>query len=194
MIPGMNIVSRFSNRLDKSYLGQSLKRGMGESFGVYYHKGKSLGFLGLGRRGAIAGAGSTASRMAWGGFGLASTLFFMYQGYKEEGILGAAKGGATAVATTTAITTALKLARNPMVLGAALVAAGGYGYYKFGKAAIKHGKRMRGLDFGAATADVMGDTSVLTERSRAMSALASTHINGRIALGQEAVLTHTSYR
>lgn len=187
-----------NDRLSRSFLGASLQRGVGESFGFNYGKGGvSQGFLGLrgnplSRGKGLSGVGRMGGSLAMRGLGLAFTINQMYQGYKEEGVLGAVKGGAESIVWNTAFQAAARAAPGLVAVG--IIGGAGYGAYRFGEAAQAHRKRVRGLEFGTGPTDMMNSFGAVTERQRAQNALYSTHINGRMAIGNEGQLLHSSYR
>jgi hypothetical protein len=201
-------------RLGTSFLGKHLVRGAGEAFGMQYTKaGISRGFLGLGKKPLTTalrmpqafyktatkrGIGTAASKIGLkGAFRLAAplyTAFSMYQGYQEEGVWGAAKGAAESVLGAAAFNVGAAILGGPVMWGIAAAAVVGGGAYAFGEAAQEHRKRIRGLEFATASMDVIGSAGALTDRARAMQALSNSHVNGRIALGNEGLLMHSSYR
>lgn len=201
-------------RMGQSFLGRHLLRGAGEAFGVQYSKaGVSRGFMGLGKkplqtalrmpgafyktarkRGMDAAMSKVGMKFAGRALAPGIAAFQIYQGYQEEGIYGAAKAGAEAVLFQTAFNVGKAvLGSGAMWMGAG-VAAAGYGYYKFGEAAQEHRKRIRGLEFASTSMDMVNSAGALTHRAAAVRQLEMSPLNARIALGNEAMLTHTSYR
>jgi len=83
---------------------------------------------------------------------------------------------------------------NPYTLA---LGAGIYGYYKLQEyvqdtdRAIARDKQVRGLELGAPIQDAFGTISTLRQRS--LQAIQNTHVNGRMAFGNEAALLHSSY-
>jgi hypothetical protein len=57
--------------------------------------------------------------------------------------------------------------------------------------AIDRNKQVRGLELGRPIQDQFGTISTLRQRS--LNALQNTHVNGRMAFGQEAALLHSSF-
>jgi len=199
--------------------GRAFKQGVGESFGfVYGEAGQSHGFLGLkksfgqatrqewikdsGRAlwksGVKGNAWKTAakrgigSKMMWARGGGALMLGMMahdvYSGYQEEGLYGAAKGFGSS-ALTWGVMKAAAAAVGGVTLGVAAVGVGAVaGGYEIGEASQAYAKRMRGVEMGAPVVDPYG--SIATTRQRSLAALQNTHINGRMAMGNEGVLMH----
>lgn len=213
-----NAASRFNN----SYTGGVLGRGTAESLGWSYSstrgmKGKSEGFLGwregldryrkastaagATRTGALrtgVGKGLRAAR-AFGGagitgaLGIAFTAYEVSQGYKEEGVWGAAKGFGYSVAGQ-AIPRFIFGAGLGGIAAGGIVGAAAVGTYALGEAAISHAKKLRHLEMGGGNnLDAINSVGAATSRQRSLAALQNTHLNGRMALGNEASLLHTSY-
>ncbi len=177
----------------QSFAATVLKRGALESVGFYHEGGVNKGFLGLAERGAARGFLSTAAKA----LPLAFTGVLAYQGYQEEGIWGATKGVAESIAYSAAWHGGEALLGSGLMAGltgVAAIAAVGVAAYGFGEAAQAHRKRLTGLEFGSPSVDMLNSAGALTSRARAMNALHSTHINARIAIGNEALLGHTAYR
>jgi hypothetical protein len=190
-------------------------RGVKESLGWYYEGTVNRGFMGLGKSPMKRAArmprqfAKLAGRKGFGAVakhGLSrigkvvpflGTAYMAYSGYQENGVMGAVGGIAESMAYSVAWQAGSALVGSTALAatgGIAIAAAGAYGYYKFGEAAQEHRKRVTGLEFGAGSTDVLMGAGALTARQRAMSALNSTHINARIAIGNEALLTHSSYK
>lgn len=201
-------MSAFNQRLDRSYLGRQLKIGAKESFG-FYHEGFSsraqgYGFLGMkGAVGDIRAKGFKAGMAGkWGRFGggtLAAlgTAAWAYQGYQQSGVLGAAKGIGESVAWNWGIRAAAgALGAGAATIGVATVGiAAAYGTYALGEAARKHAKSLNQLEFGTSQImDALGSAGAATSRQRSVMALQNTHLSGRMAMGNEAVLMHTSFK
>lgn len=214
----MNRFSRFTNN---TLVGQSLKHGTLESLGFniegFGRKAVNKGFFGTGlgasaagkialakeaekqaasgvTRGLLGRAGGAALR----GLGGISTAYFMYQGYKEGGILGAAKEGAYSIAASTAfqyVGAALGGAGMAVVGGAAAIAAGGYASYALGEAGRRHASGLRQLEMGQQDQmqAALSSAGAATMRQRSVMALNNTHLNGRMSLGQEGYLIHRSF-
>lgn len=177
----------------QSFSKTILKRGALESMGFYHEAGINKGFLGLSEKGASRGVFSTAAKA----LPLAFTGVLGYQGYQEEGVWGATKGIGESVAYSAAWHAGEALLGSGLMAGltgVAAIAAAGVAVYGFGEAAQAHRKRLTGLEFGSPSVDMLNSAGALTSRARAMNALHSTHINARIAIGNEALLGHTAYR
>lgn len=133
----------------------------------------------------------TLGKLGMRNIGLAYTGYMAYEGYKQEGLWGAAKGVGESIASNAMF----RMLWNPYVAGAALVAAGGYGAYKLGQAAEKHVRSLKTLEMSDNyTMGVVQTAGAMTMRQRSMQALQNTHLNARMALGNEALLMRTSYR
>jgi len=141
-------------------------------------------------KGGVKMLGRTAGAMAGRAIFPAFTAYSIYEGYQSGGIIGAAKAGATEAA----IWGGFKLAgavlggASTTIVGAA--AAGLAGYYAVGEAAQAHVKGLRSLEMGAPVKDPYGTGATL--RARSMQALNSSAVNGRMAMGNEALLMHDS--
>jgi hypothetical protein len=198
--------NRFNTRLDRSYLGRQLKVGTKEAFGHYYEGfgsgAQSYGFLGM--KGALgdirakgfrAGMSGKWGRLAGGTLSIAGTASLAYEGYKEGGVFGAAKGIGTSVAWNWGTRAAVGVIGAPVTAALAVGTAAAIGTYAVGEAARKHVKSLGQLEFGSNNMmDVIGSAGAATSRQRSVMALQNTHLNGRMALGNEAVLMHTSFR
>lgn len=208
-------LSSANARLGRSYMGRAFQRGTMESFGFYHEGTVNKGFLGLGPkpmerlRGMPTEVGKVVSRrgkmglLKWGGTRLGAaapligTAFMAYSGYQQEGVWGAAKGVAESAAYSTAWHAGAGLVGTGALITAGVVAAGAagaFGYYRFGEAAQASQKRRRDIEMGSADMDLLGNMGTHTARARAMAALNNSHINARIAIGNEALLTHSSFR
>jgi hypothetical protein len=202
--------TRFSN----TYTGGVLKRSTAESLGWSYSslrgmKGKSEGFLGwkkglsdyraakatstgTGLRTGVGRGLKSFGRAAFGGaVGIAFTAYEVSAGYKEEGVWGAAKGAGWGIAGQ-AVPRYLLGASG--VAATAVIGAAAIGTYALGEAAISHAKKLRHLEMGGGNnLDVINSVGAATSRQRSLAALQNTHLNGRMAIGNEASLMHTSY-
>jgi len=123
-------------------------------------------------------------------FGVAFTAAAMYQGYQEEGAWGAAKG----LGQMAAFNIAMRMIPSTAMLPLTAAAAAGVYVYGSGEMAKEHIKQLRRIEFGGPQInDVLNSAGVATTRQRALSALQNTHLNGRMAMGNEAILMHSSY-
>jgi hypothetical protein len=116
------------------------------------------------------------------------TAYMMYEGYQQQGIWGAAKGLGESIAYTAAFKAAAAVLGSAGVAAGAAVAAGAVGGYMMGEAAQAHLKSLRNVEMGAPIVDTFG--TVATMRQRSLMALNQTHINGRMAIGNEGALMH----
>lgn len=120
--------------------------------------------------------------------GNAFTLYEVYRGYQEGGVMGAAKGFGVSYGFNLASRLLLKSTLGPV----AAVAAVGIGTYQFGKKAGEYGKKMSGLEMATPYIDQFG--TMATMRQRSLQAIQNTHLNGRAALGSEAQILHKVLR
>lgn len=145
------------------------------------HQYVGRNFLGPAMIGAAKGIwGGAKAGWAFGG-----ALAGAEAGWLASGTMGLfmGAGGATVAALL-----------NPVTL---TIAAGAYGYNKAAEyiqhtdRAIARHKQVRGLELGGPIQDQFGTISTLRQRS--LQALQNTHVNGRMAFGQEAALLHSSF-
>jgi len=212
-----NRMSGLGSSLNKSSIGRGVLTGSASAFGFEYKYGKmangtkgilNRGFLGLRDQnlgykhrlgylenkinsgGWKVGAGVVGGTLLKG-LGAAFTIGSIYSGFKEGGIGGAINEGAFAVGSNIAFDMAIgALGLENVMLPATVIAAAGYAGYKFGDAAKDYGKSLKRMEMGAPIADMFG--TVATTRQRSLQALQNTHINGRMALGNEGMLLHTN--
>ena len=164
--------------------------------------------VGLGK--LPAGIG-TVGKVIGRGLGPVFTLWDAYQGYKEGGITGAAMNVGKNFAYTYAMGYAASLAGSvgATALGVATVglglgAAGVVGYAGMTGQSVAnvlsplarpwvhdYAKRFRNLEMGAPVADPFG--TVATMRQRSIMAIQNSRINGRNAIGSEALLMYQPY-
>lgn len=166
--------------------------------GIFRSAGKAgyrtarSGVMSLRSQGLRAGAKSIGGGV--GRFAMKSvpglfTAYSVMEGYQEGGIWGGIKGGAESVAMNAAFRmagAALGGATTPLMIAA----AAGYAGYKFADAARDYGRNLKKVNMGAPIVDQFG--TIATTRQRSLQALQNTHINGRMALGNEGMLTHTN--
>jgi len=133
----------------------------------------------------------TAGKMFGSAIGMAFFAYDVHAGYKKGGLMGAAVGGAENIATFAAWEVGTAVLGGSLMWGTAGLAAAGVAGYALGETAISKEKRLRNLEF--ATGDSVFSAGAFTSRQRAMMALQNTHLNGRMALGNEAMLMHSSY-
>jgi len=200
----------FNARLEGSAMGRALKMGTMESFGWHFAGTESQGFLGLrGELGSVKGMKGVAGNIRKGGLGLVgrtlgkslgllSTAYFAYEGYQQEGVWGAAKGVGESIAYSAAFNYVVGAAGGTALAFAAPVAgiaALAGGAYMLGEAGIKHKKGLRDLEMGGGDQMMQAVTSAgaATARQRAVMALNNTHVNGRMALGNEGFLMHRGF-
>jgi len=175
-----------------SNIGRDFRRGAGEMAGFRYQKDaagilRNTGFLGRKMSGmGMKPLGGFGKAMT--GLGLAWGVADAFQAYREEGAWGAAKSGAGSLAMGGAFRVVTGIAGRalsgfgPVAVAAAAV----YGTYALGNAAKMHVKRLKGLEMGRNIPDPFGTVSTIRQRS--LQAIQNTHINGRLALGNEAML------
>jgi len=195
------MLQAFTKQASQGLFGRGFKAGMMESVGFHMENvGSGLGrsYTNHGFLGRKLAGGWRANKLAIGGnaLGLAAMGYSMYQGYKEGGLVGAAKEGVIGAATWGAVkgTWNYAMGAGNLAMGAGLgigaVAAGAYGYYRAGEAGQKYAKRLRNLEMGADIVDNFGTMS--TMRGRSIDAIQSSRVNGRNGLGNEAALMHVS--
>jgi len=183
-------VLKAATSFGKTVGGSAFGRGMGRAVGFEYKAGKSMGFLGRKMPGGMFGAGKFRFGMRL--LGPAFLGANIYSGFQEGGVLGAAKEGATELGFWGAFEAGSAILTNPITIAGAGMAAAGYGYYKLGEASRKHRKRLRSLEMGSDLVDRFG--TMTTMRQRSLSAMQKSHINGRLAMGNEALLLSGMYR
>jgi hypothetical protein len=176
----------------RSNIGKDFRRGVGEMAGFHYQKDaagilRNTGFLGR----KMSGMGMKPLGMfgkAMTGLGLIWGITDAVDAYREEGAWGAAKSGAGSLAMGGAFRVATGIAGRALSgLGPVGVAAAAvYGTYQLGEAAKVHVKRLRGLEMGRDIPDRFGTISTIRQRS--LQAIQNTHINGRLAIGNEAMI------
>jgi hypothetical protein len=171
--------------------GRAFIQGVGESLGWAYEKGASQGFMGwkLPKGGPFAGGLSGIAGRAL--FPL-MTAFGAYQGYKEGGVFGAAKSVAADAAMWGGLRAAAAVLTTPALIAAGGVGSIAYGTYALGEAAKSYVSRSRNLEMSSDVVDTFGTLN--TMRQRSISAIQNTHINGRLAMGNEALLLASHYR
>lgn len=126
--------------------------------------------------------------------GLAATAYLAYEGYQEEGVWGAAKGVGESVMWSAGARMAGALLGGGFVTGS--VAAGvGLGVYAMGEAGRSHAKRLKDVEMGGGMKimEALSSHGAATMRQRAVMALNNTHLNGRMAMGNEGLIMHTPY-
>lgn len=175
-------------RMGKNRFGRALQYGLGD-------------MTGFAREGVFTVNPAKATRMKglFGrGMGPAIMLASAAYGYSQDGF----KGMATSLAIDTAYSVAPRMigallgGAAGMVAGGAILAYGiGTGGYALGQAAQNKGRSLRGLELGGGQImDAIGSSGAATMRQRSLSALQNTHLNGRMAMGNEAILLHRRMR
>jgi hypothetical protein len=212
---GMNFSKTINNtkqsilgqRLAKSTIGKHFTEGVLQNYGFEFENGKRT-FLGFDTSTGFKGAkaefmaarsagqmGSFVSKRAFAGLGLLWSGYSIYQGFQEGGITGAVKRAGEEALTAGAFNVGLKLAGglvNPWAIGAATAVGIGMSGYQVGESARANGKRIRNLEMGGEVMDRFG--TIATMRQRSLQALQNSHLNGRMALGNEAALIHNPAR
>ena len=182
----------FSRRLGKSHIGRSIQMGAAESLGVVYKgqtfgtKAVSEGFMGL-------KGGASFGKALPGVLGLGFTAIMAHEGYQQQGVWGATKGVAES-ALWSALPRLAGGLINPGTMAVGAVAALGYGAYQLGEAGKAHHKRLRDVEMSVMSPDVFNSHGAATMRQRSVMALQNTHINGRMAMGNEGMIMHTPFR
>lgn len=187
--PIKNAVNRFA----ATNVGKKFSRGVlstigytaGENGGKWFWRSIPEAFsTGIAENGLAVGIARGAMHTAGALFGPAFVAMDMYKGYRENGITGALVGGAKGVLEMGM----WELVDIGSLLPAAPIAATAMIGYGVGEAAIAHQKKLRRLEMGMPQIDRFG--TIATSRQRSLQALQKTHINGRLALGNEALLMH----
>jgi hypothetical protein len=175
--------------------GRSFIQGVGETFGMHYNKGVSMGFMGRKAPGGIFAGGKGVGGRAAGFLGRAAfplfTAYSAYSGYQEGGVAGAVRNVTTDALIWGGMRAGWAMIGGPATLVAAGIAGAGYGVYRLGEAARKQERRVRGLELGADVVDRFGTLS--TMRQRSLQAIQNSHLSGRMALGSEALLLSSPY-
>jgi len=120
----------------------------------------------------------------------AFTAVSMYSAYQEGGVGAALKAGATEAAVWGGLKLAGAIIGSTTTAAIGGVAALGFGYHALGTAAKSYRKGLQNLEMGAPVKDPYGTTATL--RARSLQALNSSAVNGRMAMGNEALLMHDS--
>lgn len=151
----------------------------------------SLEAVGLEMRGIKSVFGEGALRR-WGGrlFMGGFTAYSMYEGYQHGGVLGAIKGGIREVAVFGAMRVVGEVA-GASVLGSlatpiAIGATAGYGAYKALEYGQSRTRALRETEFITPVTDPYG--TGYTMRQRSLASIQKSYLNGRMAMGNEAVL------
>jgi len=142
-------------------------------------------------KGGKGAALKMGGKFAMKAFPLAMTGMFAYQGYKEGGITGAVGGVAESIAYSAAFHYMGATLSNPLTWIVAGGAAVGVGAYAAGEKAQAYRRGMKTLEMGANVVDPFGTAATLRQRS--LMALQNSKINGRMGLGNEALIMHRSF-
>lgn len=122
---------------------------------------------------------------------IVSTVAMAYSGYQGNGMVGAVEGIAESMLTNAGIRQAATLLSNPVTLTLAGIAAAGAATYALGEAGRAHAQGLRNLEMGGPQIqEALSSAGAATMRQRSMMALNNTHLNGRMAMGNEAALMH----
>lgn len=167
---------------------------------------KSLARVVGGQAPVKMGAGAAArgaARVAFGTAGraipLVATAYFAYEGYQQEGAWGAAKGIGESALWSAAIHYGMAAvggtAAAAVLAPVAAIGAGIGGAYVMGEAGRAHAKGLRQMEMGQSDQmqAAVGSAGAATMRQRSLMALNNTHLNGRMALGNEGFLMHRSF-
>jgi len=149
---------------------------------------------------ALGAAMKSPGRMAVRGLGsvlgLGMVAMEAYHGYQEGGVLGAATAAGKEAAMwammgvgETAFASMTGFSASAVFLPVAVAAGAAYGGYKAMKYGGEVSKNLRNLDMGTPMIDPHGFGH--TMRQRALMGIQRSHINGRMALGSEAVIMST---
>lgn len=184
--------------------------GVGGAFSRYrqsgmHSTGKTWAMGELGFEKNKAGKWGQAQGLLGKWAGRAFIGYSAYQGFKEGGVGGAAMGVGTHMATTYAFgaawgavkTGAAALAASPALpIVAGVAAIAGATAYSYRRELMRpyvnaHMKKHAKLEMGTAPLDPYGNVS--TMRQRSLQAINNSHLNGRVALGNEANIMYTPY-
>jgi hypothetical protein len=190
----LDYFSDMGRKFTSTAIGRGFTAGAGDALGFYTPKmggrvgsylgiNESLGEMGMKNRvgTTLRGAGRLARQ---GRFGAASRALYKQsaRGFRALGTniaFNAIPHMAAAVLGTMAVGVAT---------GLATVGAAGYA---LGEAGIAHRKRLRATEFATTGAvDALSSVGAATNRQRAVMALNNTHLNGRMAMGNEGFLMH----
>lgn len=204
----MNIAGKYagySNWVQKNWLARELNKAASAPFGWEYNKrGISRGFMGMkgwkaesrmARQQGAKGYGKMAGRMGFRAAGGIFSAYSVVSGFEEGGIAGGLEGIMQSSAMNIGIQLAVGGGLNPLGLATLAATATVYGGYKFLEASqknLKDLKKMEIVDNGLLGAS--RSQGAYTMRQRSLNALQNTHINGRMHMGNEALMHHTSYR
>lgn len=170
--------------------GRQLQEALRLNQGLSY-KNISEGVRSTGRGSVAKLAGKTGLSILKRPFGLlapAMTAAAMYSGYQQGGVTEALKQGFSSGAEWAAFSLATKVLGGTALYGIGAITAAGYGAYQFGQASRQYRQRLRHIEMGASMIDPFGTSATLRQRS--LQALNNSHINGRLAVGNEAILLH----
>ena len=142
--------------------------------------------LGLNALGRIAGT-------AFGAYAIYSGVS---RGYQQGGVTGAIAGGAKEAAMwagmhvgATAFASATGMSVGSVLLPAAIIGGLAYGGYKATEYGRDEYKKIGRTEFVAPLVDPLGTGH--TMRQRSLMAMQKSHINGKLAIGNEALLLHS---
>jgi hypothetical protein len=192
---GWNIEGWGRNAVNKGFLGRH--QWADEYAGITRNKYGAITKTAQ-HAGGLRGLGRAAFGTLMRSVGLLSTAYFAYEGYQQEGVWGAAKGIGEGVAWSTGIHYAMAATSGAAaaVMGVgAIAAAGAVGTYALGEAGRAHAKGLRQLEMGQQDQmqNAVHSAGAATMRQRSLTALNNTHLNGRMALGNEGFLMHRSF-
>ena len=138
-------------------------------------------------------------RAAGTAIGLAFVGAEYYRGWQEGGIIGATTAAGKEVAMwgmmglgEAAMSSILGAGASSFVLPAAIAVGAAYGGYQALKAGKEVSKNLRHLDMVTPTTDPHGFG--YTMRQRSLMAIQKSYINGRMSIGNEALLMHGGMR
>ena len=121
--------------------------------------------------------------------GLVSTAAMAYSGYQQNGAMGAARGVGESIAWN--VVPRMIGVGLPAMLSMGAVAAVGLGGYAVAQAGRAHAKGLRTLEMGTPQIlEALSSVGSATMRQRSLMALNNTHLNGRMAMGNEAAWMH----
>jgi hypothetical protein len=189
--------------LSRTGAGRVVQRGIAMDFGFEQPGNKGpFKFMGGAFEGARQGGWSqiaknvggsnlaVAGKLALRGLPMLFAGANILHGFRQNGLTGAGSAVIENAMWGVGFEAAKTLLWNPIGIGLAGVAVGAFAYKKFHDNAIKYGRGLRRVEMGSGLGvdDPFG--SVATLRQRSLMALQNTHLNGRMALGNEAAMLH----
>jgi hypothetical protein len=206
--------NRYKTWSQSHWLTRQFNQGLGESFGWEFDKrGQNRGFLGmkgrqsgrpfsglqselkLARKGGWKGIAKFGGGMALRGAGILFSASYIAQGFQEGGITGGLSATVESAAMARLWHFGGKALMNPLGIAAMATVGTAVAGYKFLQASQKNLRNLQKLEM--VDNQLLGATrnaGAYTMRQRSLQALQNTHINGRMSMGNEGFMHHSSYR